>query len=298
MERVRGQTYWMPTGSCNIGIFLLGGGSCVLIDAGGSPEEAEAILAVLSNKNLKAEALLVTHVHGDNAGGAAHLRKKADIKVYAPVGEKMFLENPRAAKHLAPANGGPVLDEVSFKGIPACLCAGVLKPGVDWVASNGKKFQILDMSGHSPGQVGIVTPDHVCFCGDALSSIDDLKRYFVPLLSDLPKGKETLKFLGKSPYSVFVPTHGPVYDFSISDEVALNLAQLALLERNVFLHLGQPLSVDDVVAFVMASFGLPETVSVMYRLNSVLPSYLSDLVKQRHIKSVLEGGKTRYFYTE
>jgi glyoxylase-like metal-dependent hydrolase (beta-lactamase superfamily II) len=294
MERVRGQTYWMPTGSCNIGIFLLGGGSCLLIDAGGSPEEADAILATVANKGLKPEALLLTHVHGDNAGGAAHLRKRADIKVYAPVNEKLYLENPKQAKHL---NQGPVVDEASFKGIPACLCTGVLKPGTDWVASNGKKFPILDMAGHSPGQIGIVTPDHVCFCGDALSSLDDLKRFFIPLLSDLNKGKETLKFLGKSPYSVFVPTHGPIYDFSISDEVALNLAQLALLERNVFLHLGQPLVVDELTAYVMASFGLPDSVSVMYRLNSVLPSYLTELVKNRHLKSILEGGKTRYFAT-
>jgi glyoxylase-like metal-dependent hydrolase (beta-lactamase superfamily II) len=288
----------MPTGSCNIGIFLLGGGSCLLIDAGGSPEEADAVLESLGAKNLKPEALLITHVHGDNAGGAAHLRKKADIKVYAPVGEKIFLENPKAAKHLAQGSGGPVLDEVSFKGIPGCLCTGVLKPGTDWISSNGKKFQIIDMAGHSPGQVGIVTPDLVCFCGDALSSLDDLKRYFIPLLSDLPKGKETLRYLGKSPFSIFVPTHGPVYDFSINDEVALNLAQLALLERNVFLHLGQPLVVDDLVAYVMASFGLPDTVSVMYRLNAVLPSYLQELVKQRHVKSVLEGGKNRYFISE
>ncbi|MBC7542602.1 MAG: MBL fold metallo-hydrolase [Candidatus Sericytochromatia bacterium] len=296
MERVRGQTYWMPTGSCNIGIFMIGSKSCVLIDAGGTTEEAEAILATLAEKNIKPEALLITHVHGDNAGGAAHLRKRADLKVYAPVNEKLFLENPKAAKHLS--QGGPIGEEATFKGFTPCLCAGVIKPGTDWVASNGKTFTILDMAGHSPGQVGIVTPDLVCFCGDAIASLQDLKYCFIPVFSDLPKGKDTLRFLGKSPYSIFVPTHGPIYDFSINDEVNLNLAQLALLERNVFLHLGQPLTLDELVAYVMTSFGLPDSVAVMYRLNTCLPTYLSELVKSQRIKSVLEGGKTRYFYTE
>lgn len=294
MQRVRGNTYWMPTGSSNVGIVVFPNKDCVLIDAGGSPEEADAILATLAEKKLTPIALLITHVHGDNAGGAHTLRQKANLKVYAPVNEKLYLENPKAMAKIAPKGDVP-LEDASFRSHQGCPCAGTLKPGTDWVAPNGKSFAIIDLAGHTAGQVGIVTPDQVCFSGDALASPDDLRHYFIPLLTDFGKGKETLQYLGQSPYSVFVPTHGPVYDFSLADEVGLNLAQLALLEQNVFLHLGAPMELSDLVAYVIASFNLPETMSILYRLHACLPSYLNELVKQKHLKSVHEGGKTRWF---
>lgn len=63
----------------------------LIIDPGAN---AGRLAEILTDKNLKPEAILLTHGHFDHAGGAAELAARFGIKIYAQEYEKETLENP------------------------------------------------------------------------------------------------------------------------------------------------------------------------------------------------------------
>lgn len=94
------------------------------------PGDAKPVLNFLREKNIKLNAILITHKHTDHVGGiAALLEKFPDVPVYA---------NP--------------IEQVAH--------ANAVKP---WPAY----FQVLDIPGHTRGHIAYVVSNNL-FCGDTL----------------------------------------------------------------------------------------------------------------------------------
>lgn len=64
--------------------------SCVIVDPG---DESDKIIKYIENKELKPEAILLTHGHFDHIGAVEYLRKKYGIKVYAADKERDTLSD-------------------------------------------------------------------------------------------------------------------------------------------------------------------------------------------------------------
>lgn len=63
---------------------------CVIVDPG---DESDKIIKYIENKELKPEAILLTHGHFDHIGAVSDLRKKYGIKVYAADKERDTLSD-------------------------------------------------------------------------------------------------------------------------------------------------------------------------------------------------------------
>ncbi len=104
------------------------------------PGDAAPIEAALASLNLKLDAILLTHHHGDHAGGVAELLARRQVPVYGPAREKIAgLSHP--------------LTEGDRVGLP----------------SLGLSLSVLDVPGHTAGHIAYVAADqHWLFCGDTL----------------------------------------------------------------------------------------------------------------------------------
>ena len=71
----------------------------------------------------------------------------------------------------------------------------------------GINLEILDLAGHSPGQIGVLTEDGVCFCGDAYVGETILQKYSMPYTADVSTALQTLQKLQQSDYKYYVPAH-------------------------------------------------------------------------------------------
>ena len=72
------------------------GDEAALIDAGAGTEP-ERIVAIIAAAGIPAERiryLILTHCHGDHAGGAAYLKDALDLEIIVPTGAKPWLETP------------------------------------------------------------------------------------------------------------------------------------------------------------------------------------------------------------
>lgn len=102
------------------------------------PGDAEPVMAHLDRHGLELSAILITHHHGDHAGGIEDLLQRGAVPVFGPVSESIDGVTQRVAEP----------DRIRV-------------PGLD------VEFEVLDLPGHTRGHVGYYRPS-VLFCGDTL----------------------------------------------------------------------------------------------------------------------------------
>ena len=137
------QVYTLPLGAYQTNCYIVANGDrCFVIDPG---YEASRILAVLQEKGLKAEAILLTHGHFDHVGAVRDLAGSLDCKVYIHEGDL---------------------------SLPPQFTAGALyytdlyKGGIT-IEAAGLDVFIRHTPGHTPGSVCLLCEDHM-FSGDTL----------------------------------------------------------------------------------------------------------------------------------
>lgn len=107
------------------------------------PGQSDPVAALLDQRNLVLDAILLTHHHADHVGGVLALQQRTGAVVYGPATETL-----------------PACDHPLVEGDT------VLLPSV------GLKLEVLDIPGHTAGHIayyGQLTPGKpVVFCGDTL----------------------------------------------------------------------------------------------------------------------------------
>ena len=108
---------------------------CVVVD----PGDEEPVIERLSAEDLRLDAILVTHKHGDHVGGIRGLKAVwPEALVYGPVGEPIKTLEHRLREG----------DTVDLPGL-------------------GVRFDVLDVPGHTEGHIAYVG-EGALFCGDTL----------------------------------------------------------------------------------------------------------------------------------
>ncbi len=104
------------------------------------PGDAAPVEAALASLNLKLDAILLTHHHGDHAGGVPELLTRWQVPVYGPAREK-----------------------ISGLSHPLTEGDAVVLPSL------GLTLSVLDVPGHTAGHIAYVTAEQRwLFCGDTL----------------------------------------------------------------------------------------------------------------------------------
>jgi hydroxyacylglutathione hydrolase len=127
-------------------------GRAVLVDPG---EEAERLQREIAERDVKVEAILITHCHFDHVGAVAAMAKHTGAPVYCPAGEVKILEN--------------INDYVRWPGF------GPFEPyspehqvhGGDTLELAGMSFNVISTPGHSPDHVTYATGNAI-LSGDVL----------------------------------------------------------------------------------------------------------------------------------
>ncbi len=174
----------------------------LLIDPG---DQASRILDYLHTRQIKIDAIILTHGHPDHISATAAVKKATAAKVYMHLADRELMKNPELFILL---------------GLDFCCVSRVdhyLAEGQTFEAA-GEKFQVLHTPGHSKGSICLYNGETL-FSGDLLFN-GGVGR------CDLPGGDEeqlraSLKRLMALPGRVKVyPGHGP--ETTIGDEARGN----------------------------------------------------------------------------
>lgn len=142
----------LPGMGVNCYIFYREDGTAFIVDPGLVHKKIDDFV---KEKDLKVQAILLTHGHGDHIMGVEHYQSLFDCPVYAHREERVILEDHRL-NHSRELGGQVVeLKNVSYFDDDVILYIG------------GIKVQTIFTPGHSPGGVSYLT-DEGLFSGDTL----------------------------------------------------------------------------------------------------------------------------------
>ena len=292
LNKIKGSTYYINA-STNCGVFVFKNKNCLLIDTGINNTEAKKIDQILTENNLHPKYIINTHNHLDHCGGNIYFQKNyPGCLVYTSIKEKLFMENGELQASILSSS-------VPIKGIDKSN-----KPlSVDFVLDYGinkineEKFEVISLKGHSIEQIGIITPEKVCFLGDSIFSNEILQKYSFPYLYDIEESINTLNRIKDIDADYFLISHAN--DILNKEQIVTlankNLENIETYKTQILELLDQPLSREDLLENISVLNDLSLNF-YQYHLNfGGISAFITYLYSKGLINYSIENGKLYYF---
>jgi hydroxyacylglutathione hydrolase len=290
-KRVRGNTYVIEARSELIPYYQVGERDIVLLDSGYETPDREALKALLDREGLRVAAVIGTHIHTDHSGNHSYFQSKG-AEIILPFIEAAVGQSPLTGK-LAFFLCSPGQVETLF-GSMLVKADRVIMPGEEEVSVCGAVFRIVSLPGHTTGHIGIITPDHVFYVGDALMSEDILNNAKLPTSLSYAADLESKRKLYDHSYDAYIVAHKGIYK-DITRLIARNIQHREERVQAVAGCLQEPMTLDELSHVVWQAFSVrtrqPGRIAVYLRnLHSIL-EYLCD---RGDVERQFAEGITRY----
>lgn len=274
MTHIAGRT-WMLEGVGYLGLYLLDSHRCILLDSG-DISEREELAHTLDGAGLTPVGILNTHIHTDHSINNRWLKERYSCAVAAPEGELHLIRSPLSLRSYLPCwSPGTLAREFSDM---VCPVDCPIPMGADGDFSFcGVSFQVIHTPGHSEDHVCVITPDNICYVGDALFGRNNQAK--LPYMFCVAQALESTARLTDLTCSAYLLSHR-----ELSGEVGPLIAHTRAL---LFQRMGEirdlvtePITNSDLFEKVNEKYSLfssrPIRVQMMWRNFSNLVDYLVD----------------------
>ncbi len=273
LTQIKGGSYYLD---CPVKIGLhLEGTDAYLIDSGSDKSAVAKITKVLNENNFNLKAVICTHSHADHIGGAAALKERFGVPVYAPTLENALCEHTILEPHLL--YGGFAPKELRNK----FLYAKSFTVDFDMEALPAGLVAV-PLQGHYLNMCGILTKDNVLFAADSLFSEEILNKYHVPVVFDVESAFETLDFLEQSNYDFYVPSHAPIVS-DVKGLVEINRKKAQEIMELILDLLKSQMTMETLQKAVFDRYNLTMNFQQNVLVGMTLRSYISYLLDRGDI---------------
>lgn len=272
LTQVLGNT-WVLEGIEFIPLYKTDETHCILLDTG-LEQERDAIQAALDTANVTPIGILGTHIHNDHSPNHRYFREQYQLPVALPMGEAGLCSSVLALKAYF-FMLSPHTTETELGGM-VCPTDVLIRDFQNTLTFCGADFQILHTPGHSPDHISIITPDHVCYVGDAL--LDDLTAK-LPYSFSQKRAMESMEQLRSLSCDRYILAHRGIYQI-ISHLIDGNLTMTRDRAKQIADLIDHPMTMDEIIFSTCAHFSLrsstPQKAALFERNIRSFVEYLLD----------------------
>ena len=294
---IKGNTYYIKGGT-NTGIYKFKDGSVLLIDPGLLGMRPKKIINLLEENNLKLKYIINTHEHGDHfEGGIVLLESNPDIKVFSSEEAKVFIENPNFAADYS--MGGKANEFLNLKLFneknKRIKVDEVIKEGS--LELNGEQFEIIKLSGHTEGSIGILTSDKVLFVGDLFVASYMLSKFNLLLLYNVKEYLNSIEKIKDIDFEYMVIGHGKeIISKKAIDEVVKNHKESVFKYINQVMELLEDrITMDNILKNILNNNDLSCNYKEYHYYRSTIVSIMSYLIDLKKVDYEIKNGEILYY---
>lgn len=291
LKHIRGNSYYIN------GIFAVGvyryGNEVLLIDSGSDDHSAKDVADAIASEGYVVDAIINTHCHPDHCGGNYFFQKKyPNLKVYAAHDEKFFIEDPKWAprcfcgnaapiaglknKHIAPQKPTKVTNTIPYQDGPLSI--------------KSHNLIIVTLPGHTPGSIGIITPDNILYSGDAIFGQATFTKHPMLFYTDITDTLASFKKLASLNVDTCVLYHGGMIN-NLS-EVVRQHEERVLETKDTILKIirdTQP-SLDVLTQSVMQQYHISGNIISFTLTQTTVRAYVAQLESEGSVTIVVKDG--------
>ena len=252
----------------NVGIWMCAPDEVWLIDSGSDKDAARKIWKHITENNWTVKGILATHSNADHVGGCGLITQRSGCKVYSTAKEKAVIEN----SELEPAMvyGGYPPKPLRHK----FLMAESVPCGYISDAEILERIKLVGLPGHYLDMFGVITPEGVFYCADAVFSQTVVEKYHINFVYDVGAYLDLLERLPQIDAKWYLPAHA---------ELCQDICELARINRNKLLDIcriikdicAQAKCFEDILKELFDHFGLELNFAQYVLSGSSLRSYLA-----------------------
>ena len=220
LHHVFGSTYAAEAATALLPVYKLNRTDIVLLDTGYTKLDRSGLVHLLEEQQLCLKGVICSHAHFDHTGNARFLQERYGVPIACPLIEAGISVNPDSyrANYVALTYGK---SQELF--LEECFTADVIIPqDADGLDFCGAHFGILQLPGHSAGQIGILTPDNVAYLGDCLISEAEIAKAKLPTSMYIARDLASKASLRELRCNAYIIAHKNVYA-DISELIDMNI---------------------------------------------------------------------------
>jgi len=268
------KTYYLKS-PVNVGIYLLDEKNVCVIDTGNSKDFGKIMDKVLIENDWNLKYIINTHSHADHIGGNKFLQNKYNCQIFSSKIESYFINEPLLEPAmLYSANPSKEMFSHMLKA-DSSVCNDISNYLIEGI-------EIINLEGHSVGQIGIVTSDKVCFVGDAYTSEKILEKYAIQYVYDIEKYLNTLKFLKDTKYNYYVPAHGEV-EKNCNNTIDVNIKNILEIEKEILNIIDKQISYSLFLKEIFSKYHIKMNTIQYHLISATIKSFLTKLEKENKI---------------
>ncbi|MEB3860991.1 MAG: MBL fold metallo-hydrolase [Desulfurococcales archaeon] len=255
-------------------LFYRAGDVVYVVDPGHGKKRVKQIRKEAGGLRASRLVAVVTHYHSDHHSAISQGLREHLEKVVAPRLDEPAIRDPLIRVSLTfgiPLTSGDPL--LPFHA-PSVDVDEVLDPG-----ARLDGLEIVDLSGHTPGQVGVLTPGGVLYAADSIFGPRVLDTYGVPYHFNPCRALRTLEWIRDNlggRIEVLVPSHGlPARGGEAEALVDANLDRVRDAGDALLDILSEPRSVGEAAYMLASRYNVSPGPGMLMLVETAVKGYIS-----------------------
>lgn len=300
LELVKGNSYYL-SGRLSIGVYVKDK-QAILFDSGLDDAGAKKIEKELKKHGVTVAAIVNTHHHVDHCGGNNYFQKTIkNLKIYSTAWEKAFIEHPflETCAFCCGAEPHAGLRNRHIEAAPSKVTDVIEIYEDQEITILGEKFQIITLPGHTAGMIGIITPDNVLYCGDAVFGQETFLKHDILFYTNISDSILSLQKIKQLKVDVTVLFHGgpEIALPELCEKHVVKLEQTAELMLKIIKDL-KLASIDAITQYVMQYFNLPDDITRFALTRTSVVAFVSYLEHKKMLDIVVSAGMLKAQHIE